>query len=109
MPFQDAGKESARSITNGAPPPVQFRFTFVPLREIWFISAFVNSAAVDAYARAQELEAGLAALPGTPPAGDKGARTRGRTFQLTLGGDDARRTVAVVSSGPTAACRCSLV
>ncbi len=33
--------------------------TFVPLREIWFISAFVNSAAVDAYARAQELAAEL--------------------------------------------------
>ena len=31
--------------------PVQF----VPRREIWFVSAFVNSAAVDAYARAREL------------------------------------------------------
>ncbi|HRI50487.1 MAG TPA: NUDIX hydrolase [Pseudomonadota bacterium] len=31
--------------------PVQF----VPRREIWFVSAFVNSAAMDAYARAKEL------------------------------------------------------
>lgn len=35
--------------------------TFVPQREIWFVSAFVNSAAVDAYARAQELAAELTA------------------------------------------------
>lgn len=35
--------------------------SFVPQREIWFVSAFVNSAAVDAYARAQELAAELTA------------------------------------------------
>jgi 8-oxo-dGTP diphosphatase len=34
---------------------------FVPRREIWFVSAFVNSAAVDPYARARELAAHLQA------------------------------------------------